>query len=490
MKISDQTIRPVNFVRGSTQTLTYVKPAERPDKADPPTTSIPTEAIPPGGTNDPIVTKDEAKQMQKAAHQRKSEAEISTTLQRTELNRRLNTAIPQALSLEQLNEMAHRKGVSQQMFDEVAARLRQLPQGEFQRESRMIQEFLGTPNPKQAFQVYHDLGHYRQQSPDRFTPEVVRMLTMGTGQSRAETAQGREGILSTASALRVAETLNQMPHSEYNRINDLLNRAGTGSRNANASALTEQALILKAVGARANQFDLSPSNLARRERGQGFLATMQVEAFANEIRGLDRDALIRYTSGINTGLTTQEIPQSAQQNPYSHHPSLPKDPKSTEETFADRVQEQLFGKPWLTFESTNSSAVNVFRAEQDPAYAWAMNRARYDGVNSEAFKNDRISGSMADALRENTNRNYNEYEVTGWGQSYLNARSAAIERIANNLNAGHDVMIRAGDDYFRVITDIRNQGSQREFLLTDPQSGTTTWVTESNLNLDRYYAAI
>jgi hypothetical protein len=505
MKISNQTNSPIEFVGGSDQTikplefvgssnLTYIRPAERPDKADPPTTSIPTEAIPPGGTQDQILTKGEAKQMQATALQRQSEAAITTTLQRTELNRRLTTTIPQALSMEQLNEMARSKGVPQQSFDEVAARLRQLPPTEFQRESRMIQEFLGTPNAQQAFQVYQDLNHLRQQS-SRITPEITRMLTMGTGQSRAELQEGHEGILSRASALRAAETLNQMPLSEYNRIGDLLSRAGTGSRNANASAVTEQALILKAVGARANQFDSSPSNLARTERGQGFLATMQIEAFANDIRGLDRNVLIRYTSGIDMGLRTQQIPQSLQRKPTSHHPSVPTDPKASD-PLSNRVDQLLNGSPWLNVETTDTTALNLFRAEQDPAYAFAMNRARYDGVNSEAFKNDRVVGSMTDLLRQNSGQTYSEYELPRTYQDWLNgghayeeAKSAAIERIAVNLNAGHDVMISREGDNYRMITNIRNQGSQREFLVTD-QRGTTDWVRESDLRLDRYFVAI
>lgn len=55
------------------QNLTFVKPMERPEAADPPTKLIPTEAIPPGYTGPIIVTKKEAKQMLASSNQSESE---------------------------------------------------------------------------------------------------------------------------------------------------------------------------------------------------------------------------------------------------------------------------------------------------------------------------------------------------------------------------------------------------------------------------------
>lgn len=445
---------------------------------------------------------DEKKLSQQITSQRKSDLVMSSSLLRKDLSRSLevkqnhvpahiqapvlatttrNSQTPPAPTLEQLRGMANRVGVPENTFNEVAARLQQLPPSEFQRESRMIQECLRSKNARAAFQVYRDLNWLRNGQPERFTPEVVRMLVMGTGRQRADTPQGHEGILTRDSAFEAANALSIMPQSEFNRIRGLLDRAGTGSTNANASTITEQALILKATAARSNQFGSEYSNRARLESGQPLLATMQIESFANEIRGIDRDSLIRYTSGINTGLAGTDQPLSAEMK-SAHHPFIPREPNVL----------AAFGN-FSFAEKVDGSALSVFRAEQDPAYAWALNRAKYDGVNSEVFKNENewIEGSMTNALRQNTKRTYNEHNVENSRQ----ARSAAIDSIVNDLNYGRDVMIRVwGSGGYQVVTDIRGNGSQREFLVTDTQKGitTTTWISESEIrnNLQTYYSLL
>ncbi|MCI0604396.1 hypothetical protein L0156_15470 [bacterium] len=70
------------------QNLTYVKPVERPDKAVPSTTSIPTEAIPRGYSEDPYLTKEKAQQML-MAQQQKANVAMTSAVRQSELNEQL-----------------------------------------------------------------------------------------------------------------------------------------------------------------------------------------------------------------------------------------------------------------------------------------------------------------------------------------------------------------------------------------------------------------
>jgi hypothetical protein len=70
------------------QPMTYIRPVERPDKVDPSTTSIPTEAIPRGYSGDPYVTKEKAQQML-MAQQQKANVALTSAIRQSQLNEQL-----------------------------------------------------------------------------------------------------------------------------------------------------------------------------------------------------------------------------------------------------------------------------------------------------------------------------------------------------------------------------------------------------------------
>jgi hypothetical protein len=118
----------------------------------------------------------------------------------------------------------------------------------------LARELLGTANPDRAVRAYMQLDDLRNQRPDRITPDVMRALTMGVGQSRTAANQGREGILSEQQAYMAGEALARMGQGDYDKIKGALDQAGKfnrqvlGKRSPDPQA--EKALILKAVSAR------------------------------------------------------------------------------------------------------------------------------------------------------------------------------------------------------------------------------------------------
>src|SRR5262249_37809964 len=141
--------------------------------------------------------------------------------------------------------------------------------------------------------TFEDLDELRRAHPDRITPDIVKSLVTGVAHSKSLATVGEfEGVLGEDAARRAAQALIAMPAVDYKAIQGVLQQAAQGGT-MYSDAETERALILKAVSARAQQYG-HPTIDDSRVRAQ----TLEIETFANTIRGKNRDDLIARTTVV------------------------------------------------------------------------------------------------------------------------------------------------------------------------------------------------
>src|SRR5262249_48829503 len=97
-----------------------------------------------------------------------------------------------------------------------------------------------------------------------------------------------------------------------------------------------------------------------------------------------------------------------------------------------------------------------------------------------------IQNMLNQQISQYTNHNYTL-------QSYSNnppaaglaGRRAALDRIDSQLRRGVDVPIGVtwnnGGGHCMLMTDVRGTGANRQFLISDPYSGRTSWVRGSDI---------
>ena len=197
----------------------------------------------------------------------------------------------------------------------------------------------------------------------------------------------------------------------------------------------------------------------------------QIMGYANNIRGLDRRTLIERS-------TVLDLDGDAQ---------------------AEALQQRFST-------SCVPTSQQMARAEADPVYAWQLHQ--------EAIHSTSTTGDIADEQRillvraggravargqaggrgtwpENiplndfvgryTNRTYTRHDIADTPQ----ARRQALDRIDDNLRAGIDVPIAVawdgGGGHALLISDVRGSGNQRRYLITDPWTGRTGWVSYQDI---------
>jgi len=376
-------------------------------------------------------------------------------------------------TIQGLQDEARAAGLNATEASRLADSLRGLPSADFTREVGLLRDALASQNPDRALRTYLDLVPLRQSHPNRITPEIARTLVMGVGLQRTAASQGREGILGQDGALHAAQALTQMPQSEYQRISQLLNQAATGGAGSpGADAQTEQALILKAVAARSDQLS-NPGwiDQFRMLLGMPTRATAEIENFANTIRGQDRAELVRRS-------TVMDIDGDAQ----------------------DEAIQQRFK------DSCAPTSAQIARAEADPVYAWRLHNEAIHSLatNTDIGQEQRrvmddhggvsvargTAGSgvgvwgqdaMNDLASPYTHRTYGRREVANTNAD----RGAACDEMANLLRRGVDVPIEVawntGGAHALLVSDVRGEGANQQFLITDPWNGRTAWVNRQDI---------
>jgi len=370
---------------------------------------------------------------------------------------------------------------------------------DFAADSRLVADLLDTNNPNRGLRTFCELDSLRRQHPERITPEIVRTLSMGVGESRTGgVGEDYEGILGCDAAYRAAETLVVMNKADYNRIMFAFSEAGVN--NNTGSPQTERALILKAVAAR--EYRLLEKGLPALTLGSADRATSEIVGFAKAIHGQPRAELIRRTSLMDLD--------------------------------ADDDFEALQQK-WGN--SCTPAAIEILRGEADPIYAWELQgkdaihgpgltgavadeqRAMLEanGVGAMTDIELRIRRTQAEILSAITGKDA-AYHVPGLSpENPLNglvsaltgriyelfevgntnaARGMAADRIEALVQRGVDVPITVrwpdGNTHTMLITDASGYGAGRFFVVTDPGFGRTYQIGRDRIvnNAEPYFGQL
>ncbi len=365
-----------------------------------------------------------------------------------------------------LTARARKAGLSLKEAAELAGNLAKTPSGRFDREAKLVGDLLNTKNPDRALRTYNGLAGRRAAHPGRITPEVTRDLTMAVGRARTNSSQGREGIMGETQALRAADTLAGMPPNEYARIRHVLDQAGRGGGRG-SDAQTERGLILKALAARQKAYD-HPGILDRLRMMADLphSATSQIENFAARIRGQNRTRLINRSTVMDIDGDAQAEGLQQRFNDSCAPTTAQIARAEVDPIYADHLHNQAIHST-----ATNSTAGAEQRGilTRHGGIAVARGQAGGRGVWGQ--------DAMNDAVSPYTNRTYSRSAVANTKA----ARTQALNRMERLLRSGVDVPIEVawngGGAHALLVTDVRGSGSNQRFLVSDPWTGQTKWVT-------------
>ena len=258
---------------------------------------------------------------------------------------------------DQLDGLAH---LSPERSAMVMSRVQGLEGDALVREMELLSHALQTPNAERALGAYGELQHMIDEDPDaagRLNTEVIEMMVNGVADSRTDSDRGQEGILGVTQVRDAAHGLLDMNEDQYQTMLTTLRQAGQdedGNAVAGADAGAEQALLLKAVAARRDRLDGHWYDGVVRFFGgtpDSDTAMSELTGFAGDIRGMDRDELIRTT-------TLQDIDDV---NTSDFDPDNPLDHSDTRAN-----NDGLFQRFDMSCAPTSSQ---ILRGEADPIFA-------------------------------------------------------------------------------------------------------------------------
>ncbi|WP_120646819.1 hypothetical protein [Corallococcus llansteffanensis] len=334
------------------------------------------------------------------------------------------------------------------------------------------QNVLNTPNADRATRTYLEMKTLQDTRPGRITQSTVETLTRAVATPRSATgAAGQEGVMGPSQARDAAQALIGMTGSDYKALQGALDNAGNKNNQciAGADVQGERALLLKAVGARREQL-ASPGLMdrARSVFGGTSSAMNEVTGYASRIAGSQREDLMRQSTVIDLNGGTGALQQR-----------------------------------WN--DSCAPTSQQIARAEADPVYA----RRLHDEPIHSTDSNTAIGREQAEALKNNGGVAVERGQAGGsgmWPEATLDtqvgrynnhdyarndiadtpaARQGALDRADTLLKDGIDVPIvvnwDGGGSHALMLTDVRGEGADRQYLLTDPWNGQTGWIKGSDV---------
>ena len=309
---------------------------------------------------------------------------------------------------EQLDGLQH---LSPERAALVQSRVQGLEGEALVREMALISHAMASPNPDRALGAYGEIQRIIEEDPDnaaRLNTDVIEMMVNGVANERTDSDRGQEGILGVTQVRDAARGLLNMNDDQYTAMTDTLRDAGLdedGNPIAGADAGAEQALLLKAVGARRDRLDGHWYDGVVRFFGgtpDSDTALSEITGFADDIRGQDREELIRTT-------TLQDIDD---ENTSDFDPDDPLDHSDT------RVNNDgHFQRYDMSCAPTSSQ---ILRGEADPIFARQ--------IHDEGVTNPE-NGTMAADQQANELANNGGVAVSRLGQ----AASTHYNDTATNL---------------------------------------------------------
>lgn len=435
----------------------------------------PTEQEPAGGKTGPATDKTTSTTDSSPAQVKGAQQNATSKASDAKLQQHAQGLAPEQSREQQtktIGESAKKSGLTDAEVTKLTTRLKGMDEKTFKAESKFLRDHVSnSPNADRAFQTYVDLKDAQDKSSKRVTDSHVHILTRGVAEPRTDKSKGMEGVLGHDGAMKAAKALTNMSKNDYTKTNDLLMKAGKGEDGGfiqQSNPQLEKALILKAVGARADEFGSTKEKL-KTVGGKESTPMSQVSKFADEIRGNEKSKLARETTAID---------------PYSGNHAL----------------EQRWN------DSCGPTTTQGIKAEADPIYAKQLHRefihstSRGSDIGKEQKKWLEGEGGVAvkrggeggkgiplsDLLDKKVGK-FTGLDYTHHSTGATDAsRGAELDNVAKKLKKGQDVPIRAqwpdGSGHFMFLTDVRGQGNDQKFLITDPWSGTTTWMTKQELS--------
>ena len=313
-----------------------------------------------------------------------------------------------------------------------------------------------SPNDARVKQALTALGQLVISSNGAITKRMIDSLVRGIAQPRGTDSAGSEGVLTVSSAVNAAKTVAALSPQSRKALTQLTAKVGR------ADPLMERALIYKAVSARTAQLGSSDPAVVN-------AALAEVSTFAANIRGKGTVELIHRTSVID--LNIDDVPEGLQQ------------------------------RFWMSCVTT---AFQIVKAEADPIYAWKLNGeqlAALDAPNGPigveqkrwleagggvAVARNTLEGGQGmwpertidEVLSQTTGLHYTRHDMNS-----PETRAAAFDHIAGLLEQGLDVPMVAGPstNHCMVFTDVREDVTGRRFLLQDPWTGQSRWMSEATM---------
>jgi hypothetical protein len=369
-------------------------------------------------------------------------------------------------------ESAKKSGLSEGEIAKLTGRLKGMDENTFKSESKFLRDHISnSPNADRAFRTYTELKDMQDKNPKRLTNDHVRVLTRGVAEPRTDKDTGMEGVLGQDGAMKTAKALMTMSRNDYKKINNLLNKAGRGDdgeivRQSNSQM--EKALILKAAGARADDFGKVKERL-KTITGKESTPMSQVSKFAEEIRGMDKSKLARQTTAIDPYAGNKALQQR-----WSHScgPATMQGVKAE----ADPVYAMHLHREFIHSTSHASDIGQEQKKWLEEGGGNAVKRGTKGGVGIDGF-----SDLLDEKVGKFTGVDYTRHDIGASEEM----RGAALDIVAEKLKKGQDVPIRAkwpGDGaHLMFLSDVRGSGSEQKFLITDPLTGTTEWMTREEL---------
>jgi hypothetical protein len=367
--------------------------------------------------------------------------------------------------------------------------LNAMPAAERRTELQFLQRHvLTSTNPDRALRTYMDLRTQHDAHPTRITNDVVHDLTRGVAHRRTDSSRGREGILTQESANQAARAMVGMSQRDYHHLQASVHDAGqrNGRTAPGSYPLGERALIYKAVGARADQLtNPTIGDRVRNAIGLPSTAMRDVQTYAGQIQGMRHRDLIDQS-------TVQDLRDNNR---------------------AEALQQRFE-------DSCAPTSAQITRAEVDPIYARQLHQNAIHGIaggNPIATEQSTLlnaggggvgtarpgpaGGGLSDPSVTTTLNNHVGPATNGRVFNYQNypdnnstpatraasqtARGNALNRIDAQLRRGHDVPIgvtwNGGGGHVVVMTDVRGQGNNRQYLVSDPYTGQTQWIRHRDI---------
>jgi hypothetical protein len=329
-----------------------------------------------------------------------------------------------------------------------------------------------SPNADRAVRTYLELKTLQDTRPDRISQATVETLTRGVAEARnGKGAAGQEGILGPAHARDAAQALIRMPEQDFKALQKALDNAGMRDKKsvAKADPQAERALILKAVAARKDELaNPSVMDRVRGTLGKPSSTMAEITRYAGQIAGTERAKLIEQSTVIDLKAGSGALQQRWQ-------------------------------------DSCTITAQQIARAEADPIYARQLHNEPIHSGDS----NTAIGREQKQILEANGGTAVERGQAGGggmWPEATLNdfvgkysnqtytrtnladtkeARQGALNRADKLLRDGVDVPIVVGWDgggsHSMLLTDVRGEGANKQYLLTDPYNGQTAWIRGSDI---------